>query len=423
MKKALLFLFALSSPALLGQIMSVSVDEDSFSVCPDEVVEINATRTTPVNNSIALNGTTQYLEIPNSSTVTFGTSSFSVEFWVNINTSSGVTYLATNRNALSIGWALYVDASGYLGFGAFDNAGSFDVQASTITQINDGQWHHVAMTWDRGTTVMNLYVDGGFETTKNMALGDVSTTSPTTVGYGLNPLTGSATYLNGEFDEFRIWSEARSSGDIQTYMSTHLNPASFPTLSQNFDFNELVATDGWLDCAGSVVALDGATAPTVNNAGGPTMTFNFSTGWTTSSGLSQSGANFQETFDADDTVFVSTGYCKYLAMDTAFVTSLDCDTAQDPRDVAAVFAPTAFSPNGDTKNDYYLVKANAISYFEIQVYNRMGNVLFISRDINTGWDGTFEDQRAYEGTYVARILYRDLEGNEFVKFQHFTLMR
>jgi len=53
-------------------------------------------------------------------------------------------------------------------------------------------------------------------------------------------LQGSPTYLNGEIDEFRIWNEERSSGDIQTYMSTHLNPASFSTLAVNFDFNELL---------------------------------------------------------------------------------------------------------------------------------------------------------------------------------------
>ena len=106
-----------------------------------------------------------------------------------------------------------------------------------------------------------------------------------------------------------------------------------------------------------------------------------------------------------------------------YVTALDCDTLTDPRDVAAVFAPTAFTPNGDEKNDYYIVKANAISYFEMQVYNRLGNILFYSKDINTGWDGTFDNSTCYEGVYVAKIIYRDLEGIEYVKYQQFSLMR
>jgi len=270
---------------------------------------------------------------------------------------------------------------------------------------------------------MNIYIDGGFETTDNMALGDVGTTVSTTVGYGVSPFSGNATYVNGGIDEFRVWSEPRSSGDIQTYMSAHLNPTSFTTLVQNFDFNELTVLDGWYDCAGTLTITSGVNSPSVDPAGGPLMTFNFSMNWLTSSGLSQNGANFQETFNADDTVFVSTGYCKYEAMDTVFVTALDCDTAQDPRDVAAVFTPTAFTPNGDTKNDYYLVKVNSISYFEMQVYNRLGNILFYSKDVNTGWDGTFENKTCYEGVYVAKILYRDLEGIEYIKYQQFSLMR
>ena len=37
MKKLLLFLFAAVSPALLGQVMTVTVDQDACSVCPSDV--------------------------------------------------------------------------------------------------------------------------------------------------------------------------------------------------------------------------------------------------------------------------------------------------------------------------------------------------------------------------------------------------
>lgn len=412
------------SAAAFGQVMTVSVDDDSWEVCPTDVVNVNVSRTTPFNNSISVNGSSTYFEIPGSANTSFGTTSFSVEFWVNLNSVTQLTYLAFNRNSTNVGWAIYVSQNGYVGFGVRDGAGSFDNVTGNISAINDGSWHHVAVTWDRGTTAATIYIDGGFETSKNIAVGDVTSNAPTYLGYGLSFFTGAPVYANGDFDEFRLWSEARSSGDIQTYMSTHLNPSSFSTLAQNFDFNEVVSVNGWEDCVSGVIVSDGTDAPSVNPAGGPTMTFNFAYTWNTLvSGLSQSGPNFQETFDADDTIVVSTGYCKYEAFDTVYVTALDCDTLTDPRDVAAVFAPTAFTPNGDEKNDYYIVKANAISYFEMQVYNRMGNILFYSKDINTGWDGTFEDKTCYEGVYVAKIIYRDIEGVEYVKYQQFSLMR
>jgi gliding motility-associated-like protein len=424
MKKLLLLVFALCSTAIYAQVMTVTVPQDQFAVCPTDVVDVTAVRSTPANNSIAFNGSSQRFDIPASPATNFGMASFSVEFWVNLNSSSGITYLATNRNALGQGWAIYVDNAGRVGFGVRDAIGGFDVVTGTISSINDASWHHVAVTWDRGSTEATIYVDGGFEISKNMAVGDVGTTSPITLGYGVSPFSGAAVYVNGDFDEFRMWSGVRSSGDIQTYKSTHLNPSSFPDLVCNFDFNEVVATDGWYDCAGSITVNSGGNSPTINANAGPTMTFNFAYTWDALvSGAQQAGANYQGTFSATDTLLVSTGYCKYETMDTVFVTALDCDTLTDPRDVAAVFAPTAFTPNGDTKNDYYIVKANAITYFEMQVYNRLGNILFYSKDINTGWDGTFEDKRAHEGVYVAKILYRDVDGVEFVKYQQFSLMR
>ena len=424
MKYRFLFLLTAFAPALFGQqIMTVSVDQDNFIVCPDDIVQVSASRSTTLNNSLDFNGSSEFLAIPNDPAFNIGTTSFSIEFWVLTNDMSNLEYLAVNRNSSSIGWAIWKNGSGTVGFAARDQLGNYDSMFGTISQIDDGGWHHIAVTWNRGG-VTTLYIDGGYETQKTLNVGgDISHTGDITLGYGVSPTTGNATYLNGEIDEFRIWSEARSSGDIATYMSTHLNPSSFPTLAVNFDFNELSNADDWYDCAGGISAPTGTSVPSVNQAGGPSMTFNFAYTWTNTSGNTQNGANYQKSFLKEDTVVVEAGYCKYLCTDTFYVEIADCDTVKDPRDVAAVFAPTAFTPNGDTKNDYYIVKANAISYFEMQVYNREGNILFHSKDINTGWDGSFENRQCTEGVYIAQIMYRDNEGMEHVKYQQFSLMR
>ncbi len=424
MKYRFLFLLTAFAPALFGQqIMTVSVDQENFIVCPDDIVQVSASRSTTLNNSLDFNGSSEFLEIPNNPAFNIGTTNFSIEFWVLTNDMSNLEYLAVNRNSSSIGWAIWKNGSGTVGFAARDQLGNYDSMFGTISQIDDGGWHHIAVTWNRGG-VTTLYIDGGYETQKTLNVGgDISHTGDITLGYGVSPTTGNATYLNGEIDELRIWSEARSSGDIATYMSTHLNPSSFPTLAVNFDFNELSNAYDWYDCAGGISAPTGTSVPSVNQAGGPLMTFNFAYTWTNTSGNTQNGANYQKSFLKEDTVVVEAGYCKYLCTDTFYVEIADCDTVKDPRDVAAVFAPTAFTPNGDTKNDYYIVKANAISYFEMQVYNREGNILFHSKDINTGWDGSFENRQCTEGVYIAQIMYRDNEGMEHVKYQQFSLMR
>ena len=89
---------------------------------------------------------------------------FFVEFWVLVNTTSGLEYLSVYRNATGQGWAIWKDNSGNVGFAARDIAGAYELMTGSITEIDDGNWHHVAVTWNRGTTTATLYIDGGFET-------------------------------------------------------------------------------------------------------------------------------------------------------------------------------------------------------------------------------------------------------------------
>lgn len=59
-----------------------------------------------------------------------------------------------------------------------------------------------------------------------------------------------------------------------------------------------------------------------------------------------------------------------------------------------IFVPNAFTPNNDSKNDVLrplLRGVKQMSYFRI--YNRWGNMLYESRDDQTGWDGTFNGVR------------------------------
>ena len=50
--------------------------------------------------------------------------------------------------------------------------------------------------------------------------------------------------------------------------------------------------------------------------------------------------------------------------------------------------PTGFSPNGDGNNDVLLVKGRGVSYIDLKIFDRIGEKVFESTDINSGWDGT-----------------------------------
>ncbi len=72
-----------------------------------------------------------------------------------------------------------------------------------------------------------------------------------------------------------------------------------------------------------------------------------------------------------------------------------------------IFIPTAFSPNGDGVNDVYnIVPFNELLSYNIQIFSRWGQLLFESADINSGWDGTYNNITSEIGTYIFKIVYQ-----------------
>jgi gliding motility-associated-like protein len=75
----------------------------------------------------------------------------------------------------------------------------------------------------------------------------------------------------------------------------------------------------------------------------------------------------------------------------------DCDTLQ------AIYVPSAFTPNGDGKNDVLKPLKNPlgkVAHFVFRIYNRLGQVLFESNTVSTGWDGTCKNVPQPVGTYI-----------------------
>jgi gliding motility-associated-like protein len=64
-----------------------------------------------------------------------------------------------------------------------------------------------------------------------------------------------------------------------------------------------------------------------------------------------------------------------------------------------VFIPNAFTPNGDGINDIFYIRGN-INIIVFSIYNRWGENIFTSRNVNSGWDGTFKGVECPMEVYV-----------------------
>lgn len=91
-----------------------------------------------------------------------------------------------------------------------------------------------------------------------------------------------------------------------------------------------------------------------------------------------------------------------------------------------IYAPNAFSPDSDEFNSTFKAVGTYIDYFEMLVWDRWGNLVFESLDINNGWDGNNKEGKiCKDGTYVYRITYSYVDNEDGNKTHtgHVTLIR
>jgi len=63
--------------------------------------------------------------------------------------------------------------------------------------------------------------------------------------------------------------------------------------------------------------------------------------------------------------------------------------------------PNAFTPNGDGKNDVFRIPPGySIELTEFSVFDRWGYMIFTTKDVGKGWDGTSNGKKSPSGTYV-----------------------
>jgi gliding motility-associated-like protein len=86
--------------------------------------------------------------------------------------------------------------------------------------------------------------------------------------------------------------------------------------------------------------------------------------------------------------------------------------------------PNAFSPNGDGINDYFLpvTNGNPVAY-AFYIYNRYGQKVFQSINIEKGWDGTYNNLPADIGTYHFYLKSECANGEKTERKGDVTLLR
>ncbi|GAB4425350.1 MAG: hypothetical protein OHK0039_43060 [Bacteroidia bacterium] len=94
------------------------------------------------------------------------------------------------------------------------------------------------------------------------------------------------------------------------------------------------------------------------------------------------------------------------------------------RQVIGISVPSAFSPNGDEINDRLTIGHYNISTFQMSVFNRWGQIIYETDNLDFAWDGTtIQGKPAREGVYVYVLKAVDFQGNVINESRTITIIK
>ncbi|MBL4577117.1 MAG: gliding motility-associated C-terminal domain-containing protein, partial [Flavobacteriales bacterium] len=105
----------------------------------------------------------------------------------------------------------------------------------------------------------------------------------------------------------------------------------------------------------------------------------------------------------------------------------------DPPDIDLLI-PSAFTPNatgssGGTydpssfDNDVFYPITTFVEEYDLQVFNRWGELVFVSNDLQIGWDGYYKEKLSQQDTYIWKLKIVWITGKEYEDVGRVLLIR
>ncbi|WP_167975071.1 DUF2341 domain-containing protein [Lentzea indica] len=184
-----------------------------------------------VNGSITLDGSNDYVSTAVQQT---NPQAFTIEAWVKTSSASGRAVVnfediqTGSASTPNYDRAIYVGTDGRPRFVLWD--GSQARIAAGASTIVDGQWHHLAGTYN-GTT-MNFYVDGTAVTPVTSSSAQVFNGYWRFGSYHVEPYINAIDgHFSGSIDEIRVSNTAWSATTITTRYNNQSSPSTFLSLA------------------------------------------------------------------------------------------------------------------------------------------------------------------------------------------------
>jgi len=198
-------------------------------------------------SALDFDGSDDYVDCSDDADLQMGTHDLTVEFWLKTSASASQKIIANGAtNSSTAGYAIKMLSNGKIR--TEFNDGSTSGAKNNDTAVNDGNWHHVAVIFDRDDQ-LSVCVDGDCAN-KDISSqnGDDCTNVSSTFVMGRNATGNSGNSYTGSLDEVRIWDTALSESTFEAWMhkpidDSHSNYANLNAYYQMSDGSGISLTD------------------------------------------------------------------------------------------------------------------------------------------------------------------------------------
>ncbi|MBL7932290.1 MAG: choice-of-anchor D domain-containing protein, partial [Bacteroidia bacterium] len=201
--------------------------------CSDPIYNFVISASAPLASALDLDGFDDCISLPANGNIPVGNSPYTLEAKIKpdvhgVNGIIGWGNFGTNNqtNAFRLG------TGGSTGYRVYNYWFGNDIYMD-VPNLADGNWHHVAATWD-GTT-RKIYLDGTLMNSDNPGSNSVPNNGSMFIGMTCAWCGGE--YFDGQIDEVRVWNYARTQCELRTYKDCEI-PGASTGLVLNYHLNQ-----------------------------------------------------------------------------------------------------------------------------------------------------------------------------------------
>ena len=232
---------------------------------------------------------------------------------------------------------------------------------------------------------------------------------------------GTMVDINFNFNGLLPWNLTYSNGSVNTVVSNISSPNYTINTNIEGDYEVILASDVngcESDNLGGVINLKVYPLPVA------IITPSESTIYENEEiNLTAGTYSIYEWYNANDSLISTEEVLTVTDSGSFYIWVQDANGCEDYSDIATVnmvpitqlFIPNTFTPNGDDHNELFVIKGYNIITYNLKVFNKWGEQLYESDNIEKYWDGKYNNKQVQQGAYYYNIEVLGEDREIFIK--------